>query len=176
MDTPFVLPGWAVVIIGILVIFGSLSGLYTIYRLSRDVTETVALLRKITPSLSKLDKLDALDELAEFGSVLFAIAKEFKNDSGSSLKDTVEELAKARKIDSDAAEILRGKVSDIRAEQVMLALQDRRQPAIALHTTNISGEVQAGKDFVGRDAANSQTVAIAPGEQVNVKGVTSPKE
>lgn len=116
------LPSWFVWIVGFFALTMAIGGVIYVARLAYVVTRTFVIVQRVEQKLVLLDT---------FGSTLFEIAREFKNDSGSTLLDTIQRLEREGKIQSDAASLMRIALSDIRAEQAMLALFNRRQPAVS---------------------------------------------
>lgn len=147
------LPQWMVWVIAAFVLIGAAGGVFVIVRLVTIITKSYLLLIKMTTTLEKFDQLS---------SVLFDLARQFKNDSGSSALDKIEQLQQAGVIQRADAEIIKGAIANIRAEQTMLALDQKRQPATT-QTVHIGGDAvghgkEIGQDEIGQDKV--KTIAV----------------
>ena len=136
------LPVWLIVLFVVLIIGATLTGIFIVVRTIYVITRTFLTVQRVETKLEQLDHL---------GSVIFQIANEFKNDSGSTLKDTIDALEREGKIQNEAAILIRASLNNLRAEQTQLALFQQRQPAVALENviaghpvniTNISGQTE----------------------------------
>lgn len=142
------LPQWVVWVIGAFVLVGAAGGIFVVVRLAYIMGQSYVLLINMTETLKKFDQLS---------SVLFDLARQFKNDSGSSALDKIEKLQQAGVIQQNDAEIIKSAIANIRAEQTMLALDQKRQPATT-QTVHIGGDAVGHEKAVGNDEV--KTIAV----------------
>lgn len=142
------LPQWAVWLIGAFVLIGAAGGIFVIVRLVTIMGRSYLLLVSMTETLKKFDQLS---------SVLFDLAHQFKNDSGSSALDKIEKLQSAGVLQAEDALIIKAALRDLRAEQTALALENRRQPATT-QTVHIGGDAVGHEKEVGGNEV--KTIAV----------------
>lgn len=167
------LPQWTVWVVGAFVLIGAAGGVFVVVRVVAIMTKSYLLLISMTATLEKFDTLS---------STLFELARQFKNDSGSSALDKIEQLQAAGVIQRADAAIIKAAVANVRAEQTQLALEQRRQPATT-QTIHIGGdavghEKAIGADEVHRDKIGQDQIGgdkLAAGSKIEIEGTVSGK-
>lgn len=154
------LPQWVAWLLGVFVLIGAAGGVFVIVRLVTIMTKSYLLLISMTTTLEKFDQLS---------SVLFELARQFKNDSGSSALDKIEKLQQAGVIQQADAEIIKSAIANIRAEQTMLALDQKRQPATT-QTIHIGGDAVGHEKAIGADEVHQDKVGGNKAEGTKIEG------
>lgn len=127
-------------ILAVIIGIGVLGGVFVIVRLAYTTTTSMVLLQKMQP---------IMEELQTLAPVIFAIAKQFTNDHGSTARDEMNRnTAQGVTLAADVVTMSK-QIGDLRAEQTQLALEQSRQPA----TTQ---SIHIGQDLVAHDKTENQ--------------------
>lgn len=160
------MPHWAQYFILASLLIGALAVIWT--KLIRPLSKVVVFLDQVIPMLA--DLLAQNREDPDYQEVLFEIAKQFKTDSGSSLRDVINRLEQASiKMNADA-EDLRVKAGVIKEEVAIvkeLAKTDRAEASkdrvAADHKLTIMDDVLLRmKHLEGILATAQGTTSITP--------------
>lgn len=133
------LPQWMVWTVAILVLVGTMGGIFVIVRSAAIITKSYLILIKMTATLERFDKLS---------SVIFDLANQFKNDSGSSALDKIDALRDAGILQAQEVVLIKAALGNLRAEQTRLAQREMQQPATT-QTVHIGGDAVGNNKTVG---------------------------